>query len=328
MRWLAAVAVLALASPAGARVAGGGPAATDCYAEFDGPGIAATKGTRVECTDGDPACDADGTCEGTCDFLVQVCANQCATPKTVERVEKVKGATLALPSLPATEPACGGLVTVTTRKPKGKKPKPGKAKVSLTAFAAGGGRALGAHHPLDCLIFASGFEFATDYSRRCGFETVGRDGRTLSAHWADGMRSLHGIHVHGFPNLFIVGLTHGANLISNITHNLTDSGTTVAKVIANALETGTETVESTEAAEEAWVALIESGPQGFLGNPDCTPGYYNNEGGPFGRRERLNVSGYPLGPVAFFEYIDQWRRSGRFEGLRFGPGAVAAGNAA
>jgi cation diffusion facilitator CzcD-associated flavoprotein CzcO len=186
----------------------------------------------------------------------------------------------------------------------------------------------GVHYPLDCLIFASGFEFATDYARRCGFDAVGRDGRRLSAHWADGMRSLHGIHVHGFPNLFVVGLTQGANLISNITHNLADAGTTIATVVAHALETGNVTVEPTEAAEQAWVARIESGPQGFLGNPDCTPGYYNNEGGTFGRRERLNVSGYPDGPVAFFEYIDQWRRSGRFEGLVFGDFRAAAGNAA
>jgi cation diffusion facilitator CzcD-associated flavoprotein CzcO len=188
--------------------------------------------------------------------------------------------------------------------------------------------ARGVHYPVDCLVFASGFEFATDYARRCGFDTVGRDGRTLSAHWADGMRSLHGMHVHGFPNLFIVGLTQGANLISNITHNLTDAGTTVATVIARALGTGAATVEPTAAAEEAWVALIANGPQGFLGNPDCTPGYYNNEGGAFGRRERLNVSGYPSGPVAFFEYIDRWRRSGEFDGLHFGAGAVPAGNAA
>ena len=54
---------------------------------------------------------------------------------------------------------------------------------------------------------------------------------------------------------------------------------------------------------------------GLLGNPDCTPGYYNNEGEPIGRRERLNISGYPPGPVAYFEYIDAWRNSGRFEGL-------------
>jgi len=34
-----------------------------------------------------------------------------------------------------------------------------------------------------------------------------------------------------------------------------------------------------------------------------------------GRRERLNSSGCPDGPVAFFNYIDQWRSDGRFEGL-------------
>ncbi len=175
----------------------------------------------------------------------------------------------------------------------------------------------GTHYDLDCLIFASGFEVGTSYSRRSGFETVGRDGQTLSQRWEDGMRSLHGIHVHGFPNLFIVGLNQGANLISNITQNLTEAGTTIASVIGHARATGKELVEVTETAEQAWVDLLESSPQGFLGNPDCTPGYYNNEGRPIGRRERLNLSGYPQGPVAYFYYIDEWRKSGRYEGLEF-----------
>ncbi len=184
----------------------------------------------------------------------------------------------------------------------------------------------GVHYDLDCLVFASGFEFATDYSRRAGFETIGRGGRALSAHWADGMRTMHGIHAHGFPNLFIVGLAQGANLISNITQNLDDAAVTVATIIRHALDAGATEVEVTDAAEDAWVTLLESSPQGFLGNPDCTPGYYNNEGGEIGRRERLNVSGYPLGPVAFFQHIDEWRRSGRFEGLAFraAPEAAAA----
>ena len=34
--------------------------------------------------------------------------------------------------------------------------------------------ATGVHYDLDCLVFASGFEFATEFSRRCGFETKGR----------------------------------------------------------------------------------------------------------------------------------------------------------
>ncbi|MFN8642628.1 MAG: NAD(P)/FAD-dependent oxidoreductase [Candidatus Binatia bacterium] len=177
--------------------------------------------------------------------------------------------------------------------------------------------AAGRHVDLDCLIFASGFEFGTSYARRCGYETVGRGGQTLSQYWADGMRSLHGLHVYGFPNLFIVGLSQAANLISNITHNLTEAGATVACIVRHALDTGSSQVEVTAAAEQAWIELIESSPQAFLGNPDCTPGYYNNEGKPIGHRERLNLSGYPHGAVAYFHYIDGWRRSGAFEGLEF-----------
>ena len=60
----------------------------------------------------------------------------------------------------------------------------------------------------------------------------------------------------------------------------------------------------------------------FLGNPECTPGYYNNEGGPIGRRERLNGSGYPDGPVAYFHYIHEWRSTGEFVGLEFRPNQV------
>ena len=180
----------------------------------------------------------------------------------------------------------------------------------------------GEHYDLDLLIFASGFEVGTEYSRRSGYETVGRDGETLSDHWADGMQTMHGMHVHGFPNLFILGMTQAGNLISNITSNLVEAGTSVAAVVAHAEEVGAEEVEVTEDAEQAWVGLIEGSPTAFLGSPDCTPGYYNNEGKPIGRRERLNASGYPGGPVAYFQFIDGWRRSGDFEGLDFRDGAA------
>jgi hypothetical protein len=82
---------------------------------------------------------------------------------------------------------------------------------------------------------------------------------------------------------------------------------------------GAEQVEVTQAAEQQWVAALEGAPTSFLGNPECTPGYYNNEGGEIGRRERLNASGYPGGPVAYFGYIEQWRTSGAFDGLEFRP---------
>jgi len=157
----------------------------------------------------------------------------------------------------------------------------------------------------------------TTYARRAGYETIGRDGVSLSDYWAEGMRTKHGLHVHGFPNLFIVAPNQAANLISNVTQNYSETGRTMAAVIGHAEEVGAAQVEVTADAEQAWVDLLEGNTRGFMGNSECTPGYYNNEGGPVGRRERLNGSGYPDGAVAYFHYIAAWRTSGEFEGLAF-----------
>jgi cation diffusion facilitator CzcD-associated flavoprotein CzcO len=175
----------------------------------------------------------------------------------------------------------------------------------------------GEHYDLDCIVFASGFEVGTEQSRRSGFEIVGRGGSTLTERWADGMQTLHGIHVHDFPNLFVVGITQAANLISNVPHNFVEAGETIAAVVAHAESTGATEVEVTVEAEANWVDLLEGNPMAFMGNSDCTPGYYNNEGRPTGRRERLNMSGYPQGPIAYFDYISRWRSSGEFTGLEF-----------
>ena len=174
----------------------------------------------------------------------------------------------------------------------------------------------GQEYEVDCVIYASGFEVGTDYTRRAGFDLTGRAGVKLSEYWSEGMRTLHGVHVRGFPNAFLVQQTQGANLISNIPHNLTDAGETIAVTIKHALGNGFEEIEVTKAAEDAWVELLSTGPGMMLGSPDCTPGYYNNEGQDPGPRGRLNV-GYPRGAAAYFTYIDQWRTSGTFEGLEF-----------
>jgi cyclohexanone monooxygenase len=174
----------------------------------------------------------------------------------------------------------------------------------------------GVEYDVDCIIYASGFEVGTEYRRRAGFELTGRDGLTLSQAWAQGMRSKHGVHVRGFPNAFFVQPTQGANLISNVPHNLTEAGRTIAVVVKHALDRGAREVEVTQAAQDAWVELLLQAPARMMGSPDCTPGYYNNEGQPNVEIARYNV-GYPQGPAAYFRYLDAWRRSGKFEGLEF-----------
>jgi cyclohexanone monooxygenase len=184
----------------------------------------------------------------------------------------------------------------------------------VSAVTADGVVAAGRCYPLDCLVFASGFEVGTPYERRAGFEVTGRDGVTLSSRWASGMRTLHGIHVRSFPNLFFVQPTQGANLISNVPHNITDSARTIASVVEYAVGGGFAAVEPSQAAEDAWVELLLTGPGSMIGGADCTPGYYNGEGRDPGL---FTGHSYPYGPSAYFAYIDKWRTSGTFDGLEF-----------
>jgi cyclohexanone monooxygenase len=175
----------------------------------------------------------------------------------------------------------------------------------------------GVEYKVDCIIYASGFEVGTAYTRRTGYDMIGRDGVKLSEVWADGMRTKHGIHVHGFPNAFIVQISQGANLISNVPHNFTEAGRTIAMIVRHVLDAGHREVEVTREAEDAWMELLLSGPNlGVIGSADCTPGYYNNEGQP-GGIGRDWFLGYPGGAAAYFEYLDQWRSKGDFAGLEF-----------
>ena len=187
----------------------------------------------------------------------------------------------------------------------------GVERITERGFIVGG-----VEYEVDCIIYASGFEVGTEYERRAGFDLTGRGGLKLSQAWSDGMRSKHGIHVHGFPNAFFVQPTQGANLISNVPHNLTEAGRTIAQIVRHARENGFQEVEVFKEAEDAWVNLLLSGTGPMLGSPDCTPGYYNNEGQSPGPAARLNV-GYPAGASAYFKYLDEWRTSNTFDGLAF-----------
>jgi cation diffusion facilitator CzcD-associated flavoprotein CzcO len=171
----------------------------------------------------------------------------------------------------------------------------------------------GVEYPLDCLIFATGFEVGTPYTRRAGYDVVGVGGITLSQHWADGMRSLHGMHVHHFPNLFILGHAQGGFTV-NYPHLLDEASRHVAHLVRFALDHGVRELEATEEAEDAWLAtLAESARSMRAFQEQCTPGYYNNEGHPDGAG--FLTSSYGRGPMAFFQLLADWRERGDLSGL-------------
>jgi len=171
----------------------------------------------------------------------------------------------------------------------------------------------GVEYEIDCLIYATGFEVGTEYTRRAGYEIYGRDGVSLTQKWSDGARTLHGFHSVGFPNCFIVSNIQSGFTV-NFPHMLNEQSKHIAYVLRQAQDIGATLVEATDAAEDSWVRTIVDLSQNnvkFL--EACTPGYYNNEGKPAARS--LQNGSYGAGPVAFVKVLEQWRATGEMPGL-------------
>lgn len=172
----------------------------------------------------------------------------------------------------------------------------------------------GREYELDCLVYATGFEVGTDYARRAGFELVGRDGLTLTEKWRDGVRTLHGIHIHGFPNCFMMSIAQSGFTV-NFPYIIDLQARDIAYVIRRALDLHVSAVEATTEAETEWVDAVvaRSGLIAEFGE-QCTPGYYNLEGQP-GHFARQN--GFYLGgPTEFAEILAQWQADGEMKGLQ------------
>jgi cation diffusion facilitator CzcD-associated flavoprotein CzcO len=192
----------------------------------------------------------------------------------------------------------------------------GLERVDQTGFWVGD-----THYEVDCIVFSTGFEVGTSHQSRAGFALRGRGGKTLDEHWSDGIRTMHGIHVHGFPNYFYIGGIEQGARTANFAHTLTNHSINLSELIKACSGDCTKTIEVTAEAEEAWVQRIihiatdnSIGSQNTQFQEECTPGYYNNEGQP--RRIAIQNGAYGLGPIAFINELKVWRETGKFEGLK------------
>ena len=190
----------------------------------------------------------------------------------------------------------------------------GMERVDETGFWVGD-----THYEVDCIIFSTGFEVGTSHQSRAGFALRGRGGITLDEHWKDGVRTMHGIHVHGFPNYFYIGGIEQAARTANFAHTLTNHSINLSQIIKDCSGDCTNTIEVTAEGEEAWVQrIIEIATANSIGSQntnfqeECTPGYYNNEGQP--RRVAIQNGAYGLGPISYFQELKDWRESWQVRG--------------
>jgi cyclohexanone monooxygenase len=172
----------------------------------------------------------------------------------------------------------------------------------------------GVEYPVDCVMFASGFEVSSELSRRWGIEVVeGRNGLSLYDHWRDGYKTFHGMTTHGFPNQFFIQFTQGG-LNASIPATFEQQGNHIAYIIKEGLRRGATIVECSQKAQDQWVQTIrETSYDNTAFERECTPGYYNNEG----EAKRRWFLGEPYGPgfYAFDKLIRAWRDKGDLEGL-------------
>ena len=157
----------------------------------------------------------------------------------------------------------------------------------------------GKEYGLDLLIYATGFEV-----QQTGIynDIVGAGGVNLQDKYAQGIRTLLGIHTAGFPNLFIMG-GYQASFQFNLTEMLQTQGDHIAACIDYVRANDYHVLDVKDEAEEWWVQNVIQHRGKTNRSEECTPGYYNFEG----NEQRRQDGNYNGGFRQYFQHQGQVR---------------------
>ena len=179
----------------------------------------------------------------------------------------------------------------------------GVTKIDETSVHANGKA-----YEVDCIIFATGFDVAAAAHKVGGYELVGRDGLTVDEKWKNGMRTVHGMQMHGFPNFYVVGGIAQGTTSFNYTHALQMQASYAVDIIGKCVEDGIRTIEVTPEAEDRWLEKMKTPHKIDLVAyyRACTPGFLNHEGDVDGQPTFLG-STYGGGALEYNKIITEWR---------------------
>jgi len=144
----------------------------------------------------------------------------------------------------------------------------------------------GREYPVDVLIYATGFEVQVTGIYN---DIRGENGLELNEKYAEGMRTVFGIHSAGYPNLFIMG-GYQASFQFNLTFMLRTQGDHISECIKYVRDHGLTTIDAKPETEQWWVDEVIRHRGKTNRNRECTPGYYNFEG-ESNRRQDGNYNG-------------------------------------
>lgn len=164
----------------------------------------------------------------------------------------------------------------------------------------------GVEHPLDVLIFATGFDAVTgSYD---SLSITGRNGRSLNDHWATRPSSYLAFSVPSFPNLFTLSGPH--HPFTNAPPQIEAQVEFISDVIKHAGADGV--VEATKDAEDWWTDLSNDIVKGSIFHEPKGWVFKDNVAG----KEHSTIFWFG-GLKAYREHLDDVRKNG-FKGYVFG----------
>jgi cyclohexanone monooxygenase len=171
----------------------------------------------------------------------------------------------------------------------------------------------GTEYEVDLIVYATGFESVVTVDRSGGFDIVGVDGITMSEAFKKRVRTVHGIHAHEFPNMFIIGGVRGSGGGVNVLYGNTIQANFLGENLRQLLEAGVVRHQVKAETVQQWCddcdAISAFNPEALA---KCTPGYFNNEGvfdveGDVGRPLFADV--YYGGGLQFEQILRKWNES-------------------
>ncbi|MGW1029071.1 flavin-containing monooxygenase [Streptomyces sp. NPDC002577] len=110
-------------------------------------------------------------------------------------------------------------------------------------------------HELDLLVFATGYDALTGPLTRIDIRGV--DGVSLAERWKNGPRSLLGIAIAGFPNLFTLTGPGSPSVLANVIRALEQHSDWVVACLKHLRATGMTRIEADVDAQDKWARHVQ-----------------------------------------------------------------------
>lgn len=150
------------------------------------------------------------------------------------------------------------------------------------------------YYPLDLVIFATGFDAIT--GSILSINIIGKDGILLKEKWKNGPLSLLGACTADFPNMFSICGPGNPSVLSNMVSTIEHHVDWIADCLQFAKSSGYRMIQTTRAAETAWMAEADKRVRDTL--------FYNCNSWYLG----ANISGKPRKFIPYLGFSDYLAR--------------------